>query len=84
MVQKSNYGKINAIDIGRGFVTAFAGAIIIGLYSVINAGSIPTDSATFTEIFRTGLAAGLGYLVTNVFTNSSGKIFQKEKNDSKK
>lgn len=77
-MSKSKLGKLNFRDLGRGFLTAFAGAVIIALYAIVDGGKIPTEPETLYEIFRTGLAAGLGYIVMNLGTNSKGQFLAKD------
>ena len=75
----STFGKINWLDILKGFVVAIFSALITGVYQIIQSGTpIVLSWAFFQPIVYTAVAAGLAYLIKNVFTNSDGKTFVKE------
>ena len=65
-------------DIIKGFIVAAITAIVTGVYTIIQGGAFPSWSQLGT-IALTGLAAGLAYLIKNVFTNSTGQTFTSEK-----
>ena len=76
---KSTFGKLNWLDLGKGFVVANFSALITSVYQIIQAGTpIIFAWAFFQPIVYVSVGAGLAYLIKNVFTNSDGKTFVKE------
>jgi len=75
----SNFLKINLGDLLKGLLVAVIGAILTAAYEAINAGTIQFTWVFWQPILYTGLAAGMAYLIKNLFTNSSGDVLKKEK-----
>ena len=77
---KSVFGTINWLDIGKGFVVAIFSALITSVYQIIQAGTpIVFSWSFFQPIVYVAVGSGLAYLIKNVFTNSQGETFIKEK-----
>lgn len=77
---KSDFGKINARDFGRGLLVSIipvAGQIIGYLYPIFDKGEFPSKemlvNLSAKAIGWTLLSAG-GYLGVNVLTNKDGKL----------
>lgn len=75
----SKFMQINQNDLLKGAVLAILSVILTTLKAiVIDQNSLPTNS-DLAHIGMVALTAGLSYLLKNLFTNSSGDLFQKEK-----
>lgn len=60
--------RLNLEDIGKGFLTAFIGALVTGLLTVLNdGGALPTVDE-WKSIGVVALISGLSYLTKNFFT----------------
>ena len=71
--------QLSSIDFLKGFVMAVLMVIITGLYTSLSA--VPPHLPTGPEwgtLGLAGLAAGIGYLIKNFFTNSKDQLFTKE------
>jgi hypothetical protein len=75
----STFGKLNWMDIGKGFLLAILAALITGVYQALQAGTISFTWAFFQPIVLSSVGAGLAYLIKNFFTNSQGTPLAKEK-----
>lgn len=73
----SNFFNLNLVDLAKGFIVAGLTVILTGLYEALSAGAFPS-LAQLAQIGSLGLAAGIAYLIKNLFTNSSGKPFKTE------
>ncbi len=67
----SSFLKINFFDVLKGVLVAAFTVIVGGVYTSLQAGALPTV-ANLEQLGMAGLTAGLGYLVKQFFTNSSG------------
>lgn len=67
----SLFGKINWLDVGKGFLMAAGTIIITGIYTALQSGVLPT-LAQLGTLSIAGLGAGLFYLIKNVFSNNVG------------
>ncbi|PKN20414.1 MAG: hypothetical protein CVU71_01080 [Deltaproteobacteria bacterium HGW-Deltaproteobacteria-6] len=74
---KSDFLKLNIIDLARGAVVATGAAILAAIVPILETGSIPGVS-TLKGIAVTGLAAGGAYLLKNLFTNSKDQLVRGE------
>lgn len=74
----SKFGKLNIEDLAKGIVVAALGAVIPVIESVISTGSLSFD---WKAMGYTALTAAVAYLTKNLFTNSNGLLFTKEKNN---
>jgi hypothetical protein len=75
----SNFLNINWKDLMKGLLVAVIGAILTAAYEAINAGTIQFTWAFWQPIVYTGIAAGMAYLIKNLFTNSTGNVLTSEK-----
>ena len=67
----SKFFTLNPVDFVKGLIVAFGTAILTSLMPILNTGTLPT-LADLKVIAISGLAAGVTYLLKNLFTNSSG------------
>jgi hypothetical protein len=77
-MQQSKFGSLNLRDALNGFLIAFLAAALSGVIQSLDAGQLPTVEQLKAHALI-GLAAGLSYLVKNLFQNSDGKVFANEK-----
>lgn len=73
----SEFLKINLKDLGKGFIVAALTAVVTGVYTSIQSGTLP-DLATLKTIGMTALLAGISYLCKNLLTNSNDELLKKE------
>lgn len=73
----SGFGKLNWLDIGKGFLIAVGTVILMGVGNILQTGRFPNGAELLT-IAGAGLSAGITYLLKNVFTNSENKLVTKE------
>lgn len=73
----SSFGKINWYDILKGFLIAAGTVVLTGIASILQAGEFP-EWSKLSGLLMTGLAAGVTYLVKNIFTNSDNVLAKKE------
>jgi CelD/BcsL family acetyltransferase involved in cellulose biosynthesis len=78
-MKRSKFLNLGAPDFIKGLVVAFLTALFTGLLQLFQTGPFLFDWATFQPIVYAAVAAGLGYIVKNLFTNSSGEILKTEK-----
>lgn len=76
-MKQSKFLTLNFKDILKGIIVAIFSAVITYLYTVIQTGD-PLTIETFKKVGMVALAALLGYLSKNFFTNSSNKPLTKE------
>ena len=62
--------KLDLKDLAKGLVVAVLSAILTGLYQALNAQAIIDPK----QLLLIGATAGVGYLIKNFFTDSSGKL----------
>ena len=75
----STFLKLNWKDLAKGFVVAIITALITACYQIIQT-DFTFDWLTFKPAFLTAIAAGLSYLIKNLFTNSVGDTFKTDNN----
>lgn len=78
-MKRSRFLNVNWADLGKGLLIAFLTALLGGLLELLQAGEIPTTWIAFQPIFELALAAGVSYLLKNLFTNSEGQLMRGEK-----
>lgn len=64
-------------DAFKGIITAALTSVITAVIEIIGKGGLPTPS-DWKTIGVTGLAAALGYIMKNYFTNSNDKFAKPE------
>lgn len=72
----SEYLKINVFDLTKGLIVASLTAIIVLISDTISAG---TWTFNWTNIWQTGVAAAVAYLMKQLVTNNQGELLQKDK-----
>lgn len=72
----SKFLELNIEDVIKGLAMAVFGAILPIIWSVISTGSFAFD---WKAIGTAALTAALAYLNTQLFSNSKGMLFSKEK-----
>jgi len=75
---KADFLKLNVQDLFKGLVVALLTAVITFFYEAIAAGK-PLDLALLEAVGKIALAAGLGYLLKNLGTNSQNQLLVPEK-----
>jgi hypothetical protein len=78
-MERSGFLKLNLKDFGVGLLVAVFTAVITFLYNLVQAGPIVFNLALLQSIGMTALAAGLGFILNNLFTNSEGKFLTAER-----
>ncbi len=74
----SNFMNLNFKDLLKGFAVAVVMAILVSVYTAIEANQFPTTWAQWSIILLSGLGAGIAYLIKNFVTNSGDKMLKKE------
>lgn len=80
-MKRSKFLNLSFRDLAKGFFMAIIGAVLTGIYTLINEGA-EINFQNIKPILLVGLASGIGYLMKNLFTNSNDIIFKKEKNET--
>lgn len=78
-MKQSKFMRLGISDIGKGVLIAFVSAAAFPIIKNLESGEIPSleQIKTYAVV---GVAAALGYLLKNLFTNSENKLL---KTDSK-
>ena len=76
----SNLFNLNLKDLVKGAFTTVIGAILTGVYAIIQSGG-SFSVATLKPIAVGGVVAGLSYLGKNLLTNSQGQVLTPEPMD---
>lgn len=64
-------------DAVKGFIVSAITVILIGSYTSLQNGTLPTLEE-FKQLALMGLGAGISYLIKNFLENSEGKFLKKE------
>jgi len=75
---KTALGSLGWKDVVKGFIMVVLGFILAGVETAIQQGTITFTWHFFQPLVYTGVAAGLGYLIKNFFTNSQDQFATKE------
>lgn len=75
---KSAFLNLHWKDLLKGFIVAVVGAILTALYTVLEAGQLPANWDEWKPMLIGGLAAGIAYLLKNLFTNSNDELLKPE------
>lgn len=73
----STFLNLNSSDFLKGLIMAVLSTVITVVYQTVEAGSLTFD---WKAIGTMALTTALAYIMKNFFTNSTGKLFGKEKN----
>jgi hypothetical protein len=68
---------LNSSDFLKGLIMAVLSTVITVVYQTVEAGSLVFD---WKAIGTMALTTALAYIMKNLFTNSTGKLFAKEQN----
>ena len=71
----STFLNFNSSDFLKGLVMAVLSTVITVVYQTVEAGSLTFD---WKAIGTMALTSALAYIMKNLFTNSTGKLFAKE------
>jgi hypothetical protein len=73
----STFLNLNTTDFIKGLIMAVLSTVITIVYQTVEAGSLIFD---WKSIGTMALTTALAYIMKNLFTNSTGKLFAKEQN----
>ena len=73
----STFLNLNSTDFIKGLIMAVLTTVITVIYQTVEAGSLTFD---WKAIGTMALTSALAYIMKNLFTNSTGKLFGKEQN----
>jgi hypothetical protein len=71
----STFLNLNSTDFIKGLLMAVLSSVITIVYQTVEAGSLVFD---WKAIGTMALTSALAYIMKNLFTNSTGKLFGKE------
>jgi hypothetical protein len=71
----STFLNLNSSDFIKGLIMAVLTTVITVIYQTVEAGSLVFD---WKSIGTMALTSALAYIMKNLFTNSTGKLFGKE------
>jgi hypothetical protein len=71
----STFLNLNSSDFIKGLIMAVLSSVITVVYQTVEAGSLTFD---WKAIGTMALTSALAYIMKNLFTNSTGKLFAKE------
>lgn len=71
----STFLNLNSSDFIKGLIMAVLSSVITVVYQTVEAESIVFD---WKAIGTIALTTALAYIMKNLFTNSTGKLFEKE------
>lgn len=71
----STFLNLNSSDFLKGLIMAVLSTVITVVYQTVEAGSLTFD---WKAIGTMALTTALAYIMKNLFTNSTGKLFAKE------
>jgi hypothetical protein len=75
-MEQSTLFTLNTSDFIKGLLMAVLSTVITIVYQTVEAGSLVFD---WTAIGTMALTSALAYIMKNLFTNSQGLLFKKEK-----
>ena len=74
---RSDFLSLNKKDVIKTIILIFIQAFLTGIYQLLTAGTILTWES-LKPVIMTSIAAAIGYLLKNVFTNSNGEFLRRE------
>jgi len=75
-MEQSTLFTLNTSDFIKGLLMAVLSTVITIVYQTVEAGSLVFD---WTAIGTMALTSALAYIMKNLFTNSQGQLFKREK-----
>lgn len=78
-MERSKFLSLNTRDFLKGLFVAVLTAVFVFLQTVVVDPELMNWKSVMIKCGWTALAAALGYLVKNLFTNSTGEILTSEK-----
>lgn len=72
---QSTFLNLNSSDFLKGLIMAVLSSVITVVYQTVEAGSLTFD---WKAIGTIALTSALAYIMKNLFTNSTGKLFATE------
>jgi bacteriorhodopsin len=72
----STFLNLNSSDFIKGLIMAVLSTVITVVYQTVETGSLTFD---WKAIGTMALTSALAYIMKNLFTNSTGQLFGKEK-----
>lgn len=81
-VNRSRFLKINIRDFVRGLIFSGFSSFIMALQELIQNNFVFFTWEEFRPVMGAALSSIIGYLFTKLFSNSEGRIFKKEHDDS--
>lgn len=72
----STFLNLNSSDFIKGLIMAVLSTVITVVYQTVEAGSLTFD---WKAIGTMALTTALAYIMKNLFTNSTGGLFKREK-----
>ena len=72
----STFLNLNTTDFLKGLLMAVLSSVITVVYQTVQTGSLVFDWKTIATM---AITSGLAYIMKNLFTNSTGNFFGKEK-----
>ena len=77
-MKRSKFLNLNWLDLGKGLLITVLTAFLGGILEVLQSGSLPATWVVLQPILELSLAAGVSYLLKNLFTNSTGELLKRE------
>jgi len=77
-MKNSKFLNLNWADIGKGLLIAFLTAFLGGVLELLQSGVLPVTWVVIQPILELSLAAGVSYLLKNLFSNSTGGVLKRE------
>jgi hypothetical protein len=72
---QSTFLTLNTADFIKGLIISVLSSVLTVVYQTVEAGSLVFD---WKSIGTIALTSGLAYIMKNLFTNSTGKLFATE------
>jgi hypothetical protein len=69
--------NLNLKDVIKGFVLAVITSVVAAIYQIVQEGNLP-ELPQLKTIALAGLAAGIAYLMKNLFSNNNGDFAKKD------
>jgi hypothetical protein len=77
---RSGLFKLNWADFGKGLIVAVITAILTFIYEQVVQGGVDIfTGALWVQVGSVALAAGLAYILKNLFSNSTGEFLKAER-----